>query len=310
MLDTAVRRLLRLVGQSRPARAEGGEFDVDEHHRLAHRARAGVGGAAQERRRRAAADPGRRVHRRGDRRVRPYAAVPGRGQLAGQPDPGRRPARRADRPARQRGRPCASRAGFALDSADAGRRAGAGGGGRGPATPTTSWSASGCPARRSPRASTGPTWTCRPTSSPCSRRWPPYTTGWSWCWPTARPSPVDLGAPRRRRPGVLAVRAGGRRRGGRPAARPGQPERQAGREPPAPAGRLRRLRSTSPATPGWCATARGCSSATATTTRPSSRSAIRSASGCPTRRSRWPTSTYASAARSRAATWPSAWPSR
>ena len=38
MLDTAVRRVLRLVGQSRPARAEGGEFDVDEHHRLAHRA--------------------------------------------------------------------------------------------------------------------------------------------------------------------------------------------------------------------------------------------------------------------------------
>src|ERR671916_547896 len=38
VLDTAVRRVLRLVGQARPARAEGGEFDVDEHHRLAHRA--------------------------------------------------------------------------------------------------------------------------------------------------------------------------------------------------------------------------------------------------------------------------------
>jgi beta-glucosidase len=37
-LDTAVRRVLRLVGQARPARAEGGEFDVEEHHRLAHRA--------------------------------------------------------------------------------------------------------------------------------------------------------------------------------------------------------------------------------------------------------------------------------
>ncbi|HLL63771.1 MAG TPA: glycoside hydrolase family 3 C-terminal domain-containing protein [Propionibacteriaceae bacterium] len=38
VLDTAVRRLLRLVEQSRPARAEGGEFDAEEHHRLAHRA--------------------------------------------------------------------------------------------------------------------------------------------------------------------------------------------------------------------------------------------------------------------------------
>src|SRR5215207_6572354 len=38
VLDTAVRRVLRLVEQSRPARSEGGEFHVEEHHRLAHRA--------------------------------------------------------------------------------------------------------------------------------------------------------------------------------------------------------------------------------------------------------------------------------
>jgi beta-glucosidase len=37
VLDTAVRRLLRLVEQSRPPGPEGGEFDAEEHHRLAHR---------------------------------------------------------------------------------------------------------------------------------------------------------------------------------------------------------------------------------------------------------------------------------
>ena len=49
-----------------------------------------VGGAAQERRRGAAAAAGRRSAGRGDRGVRPDAALPGRGQLAGQPDPARR----------------------------------------------------------------------------------------------------------------------------------------------------------------------------------------------------------------------------
>jgi beta-glucosidase len=37
VLDEGVRRVLRLVLQSQPALAEGGSFDVDEHHKLARR---------------------------------------------------------------------------------------------------------------------------------------------------------------------------------------------------------------------------------------------------------------------------------
>ncbi len=37
-LDTAVRRVLQLVRRAQPALAEGGSFDEDEHHRLAHEA--------------------------------------------------------------------------------------------------------------------------------------------------------------------------------------------------------------------------------------------------------------------------------
>ena len=38
VLDDSVRRVLRLVNQAQPAIDEGGIFDPDEHHRLAHRA--------------------------------------------------------------------------------------------------------------------------------------------------------------------------------------------------------------------------------------------------------------------------------
>ena len=38
VLDDSVRRVLRLVNQAKPAIDEGGVFDPDEHHRLAHRA--------------------------------------------------------------------------------------------------------------------------------------------------------------------------------------------------------------------------------------------------------------------------------
>ena len=96
VLDAGVRRVLRLVEQAQPALAEGGSFDVDEHHALARRSGRGVGGAAEERRRRAAAATRGRPARRGDRRVRPDAALPGRRQLAGQPDPAGHSAGRAD----------------------------------------------------------------------------------------------------------------------------------------------------------------------------------------------------------------------
>ena len=70
------------------------------------RGRGRVRGAAEERGPSAAAAPGRRGHDRGDRRVRPHPALPGRRQLPGQPDPGRRRARRAARcrPGRRGGR--------------------------------------------------------------------------------------------------------------------------------------------------------------------------------------------------------------
>ena len=72
-------------------------LDVDAHHALAREAAARVRGAAQERRRPAAAATRAPASGRGHRRVRPHPALPGRRQLAGQPDPRRRRARRAAR---------------------------------------------------------------------------------------------------------------------------------------------------------------------------------------------------------------------
>ncbi len=95
------------------------------------------------------------------------------------------------------------------------------------------------------------------------------------------------------RPGArrgLAGRPGGGRRDRRRPHRRGEPLRQARRDGPAPA----RGQLVLPGLPGrlarWCATARGCSSATAATTRRTSTSPSRSATGCRTRASRSPTS--------------------
>ena len=79
------------------------------------RGRRRVRGAAQERRRAPAAGAGRRRHDRRDRRVRPHPALPGRRQLAGQPDPRRRRARRA---ARGRCRTGVRRSAFAAGDGD------------------------------------------------------------------------------------------------------------------------------------------------------------------------------------------------
>ena len=113
----------------------------------------------------------------GDRRVRPHPAVPGRRQLPGEPDQDRRPARRAGRRPRLGGRPSTSRRIRARRPTDADPalldeavRAS-------PATLTWSWCSSACRRRPSPRASTGPTWTCRPTSSRCWTSWRRSTTG-------------------------------------------------------------------------------------------------------------------------------------
>ena len=271
-------RVLRAGRPGRRRAARPAAVDVDAHHALARARRARVRGAAEERRRRCCrcARPG--GARRGGRRVRPHAALPGRRQLAGQPDPGRRRARRAARRALPgRRRRSTSPPGFGIDDRpDRRRGAGRRGGRRRPAAPT-SWSpSSACrprdesegfdrtahrPARRpARRCSTGcrrgqpaASSSCSPTAPRCARR----TLG-------ARTPPAIAR--------VLAGRAGRRRRGRRPAARRGQPVRPARRDHPAAAGGQpvvpelpRRGRAT-------CATARASSSATAATTRSAARS--------------------------------------
>ena len=95
LLDQAVARVLQLVDRAptrhRPRLRRG------RPPRARPLDRRRVRGAAQEPRRAPAAGAGRRRHDRGDRRVRPHPALPGRRQLAGQPDPRRRRARRAAR---------------------------------------------------------------------------------------------------------------------------------------------------------------------------------------------------------------------
>ena len=172
---------------------------------------------------------------RGDRRVRPHPALPGRRQLPGQPDPGRRPARRAAR----RACPTASRSRSPPGSATGDDRA------------TRTWrrggrAAAGAdvvvrlprPARRRRVRGLRPrrTWTCPPTRPPAAPGSPAANADVVVVLANGSAVlTVDLG-PRRGGPGVLAGRAGRRRRGRRPAARRGQPVRPAGRDDSAAAG--------------------------------------------------------------------------
>ena len=157
LLDQAVARVLQLVDRA-PADT-GPDFDADAHHALARSIAAECAVLLKNRRRAPAAGAGRRRHDRGDRRVRPHPALPGRRQLAGQPDPRRRRPRRAARGgAGGRGGGVRRRVGSTngASSSPPGRA-------RGRATPSSPSSAS--PAPTSPRASTAPTWTCPPTSA-------------------------------------------------------------------------------------------------------------------------------------------------
>ena len=100
VLDARVRAVLELVDKGMGVLDLDEEFDADAHHALARAAAAesvvllkndGRDPAAR------ADEPDRR-----DRRVRPDPALPGRGQLAGQPHPGReRPRRAAPRRSRE-----------------------------------------------------------------------------------------------------------------------------------------------------------------------------------------------------------------
>ena len=147
------------AGRQGHARARAGRVVRRRaHHALAREAAARVDRAAEERRPAA-------------------AAPPARGSPSSASSPGRRGSRaRGPRRSTPPGstscwtscaRPtatCRSRPGYGIgDTADddgparRGRR-------RWPASPTPSSWCSGCPAPTSPRASTAPTWTCRPTS--------------------------------------------------------------------------------------------------------------------------------------------------
>ena len=80
--------------------------------------------------------------------------------------------------------------------------------GRGP--PTWPCCSSACRRPTSPRATTGRTWTCRPTRSSCCTPSPTSTRASSWCCPTAPWSPSRRGRTARRpcsRAGCSARRA-------------------------------------------------------------------------------------------------------
>ena len=177
VLDETVRRMLRLVEQAQPALADPAHRGLRRASRPGPAGGRGVGGAAEERRRRPAAAPGVGQHGRGDRGVRPDAALSGRGQFPGEPDPGRRRSRRARGRVRRRASTVSFSAGFGVGGTEEDDAAGRRRPWPPPGTPITCWSSWACRPPPSRRASTGRTWICRPTSWRWSRPWPPCTTG-------------------------------------------------------------------------------------------------------------------------------------
>ncbi len=205
--------------------------------------------------------------RRG-RRVRPYSALPGRRELAGQPDPGRHPARRAAvRPTAT----CPSPAGYGIGDDGAGRRALLTKAERSLARPATVVVRHRAARRRrvrglrpdAPQPARQP---ARHPRRPCAAANPNVVVV------LVNGSTVVLGESHRT-PGAprgMARRPGRRRRDRGRADRAVNPSGSSPR-PSRTGSRTTPRTSTSPATRRSCATARACSSATAATTRPTGR---------------------------------------
>ena len=148
VLDLAVARVLQLVDARRCRRATGGRrrSTSTRHHALARAAAAECAVLLKNDGDVLPLRPSRRRRGRGDRRVRPHPALPGRRQLPGQPDPGRRRPGRAARRAARRRRGRRSPPALALDDHRRRRRPGRRGGRRSPARPTPSCVFLGLPA--------------------------------------------------------------------------------------------------------------------------------------------------------------------
>ena len=301
VLDAAVARVLQLVDRATASPEPPPVVDARRPPRPGPGGGRRVRGAAEERGSSAAAAPGRRGHDRGDRRVRPHPALPGRRQLPGQPDPGRRrPGRAARRRPRRRGgrlrrrvRPRRHRP-----------RRGAGRRGRRPGRPGRGGRGLPRPARRRrvrgvrPQPH-GPSGQPDGAAGPARRRQPEPRRG----------AGQRLGGAARRTGSSMPRRSWSAGCPGRPPAarsptccsarptpRDGWPRRcRCGWRTPRPT-------STSPARPGTSATARASSSATAATTPSTARSATRSATACPTPASATPTSPPTSPGARRTAT--------
>ena len=182
VLDTGVRRVLRLVEQSAPARAATTDAAYDAHHALA---------------RRAAAQSAVLLRNEGD--VLPLRLEAGQtlaviGAFATEPRYQGAGSSQVNptsvdlpldelRTALGEGVEVVHAPGFGLEdgSSDGALLAEAR---SSPPGPMRSSSSSACPTRPSRRASTAPTSTSHPSSSSWSGRWPRSTSGWSSCSPT------------------------------------------------------------------------------------------------------------------------------
>ena len=262
------RRVLALVGRATASRTRRQPSTTTAHHALAREAARDCAVLLKNDGALLPARPHRRPDRRRDRRVRPHPALPGRRQLAGEPDPRRRRRSTSCGPPYRTGCEVTFAPGFGIDG------------------PSTDGDA-GSPTRpsRPPRT---PTWSCCSSACPDADESEGFDrVAHGPARRAARPAAPGRGRQRPRRGGARQrlgrahVAAGSTTparswSAGCPARRPGERSptccsasrtRAAGSPRPSRCGsRTPPPTSTSPATPATCATARASSSATAATT--------------------------------------------